>query len=124
MKKKGWRYFNPNVGDFFHYRYTANSLNTYNDSKNFNSKIKKDILSSSPILSQQIAIPEEEFNRLGEKFSKYKTKNFREPDVIILKKIKPITKKIIIKKEKYCEFYNGNTYILYLKKNQKIKCKL
>ena len=32
-EKKEWRYFNPNVGNFFHYTYTANSLNTFKESK-------------------------------------------------------------------------------------------
>ena len=123
-KKIGWRYFNPSVANFFHYRYTANSLNTFNESKNFEKNIKKFILSSSPIYSQQIAIPNEEFDRLKRKFYHYKSTNFREPEIIILMKLSPITKKIVIKKENYCKFYDGNYYILYLKKDSKIKCEL
>ena len=121
-KKSGWRYLNTNVHSFFVLRYTANSLNTYKGSKNFESEIKKFILSSSPTYSQQIAIPIEEFNRLQKKFIEYETNKFNEPEFIVLEKSRPITKKIVIKKENYCKSYDGNTYILYLRKNYKIKC--
>ena len=67
-KKNNWRYFNPNVANFFSLRYTANSLNTYNNSKDFPKNLKKFILKTSPIYSQQIAIPNDELLRLKEKF--------------------------------------------------------
>ena len=37
-KKAGWRYWNKNVGMFFYMKYQANSLKTYNNSKNFDQK--------------------------------------------------------------------------------------
>jgi len=121
-KKRGWRYLNTNVQSFMYMRYMANSLNTYKDSKNFEQKIKKFILASSPIYSQQIAIPIEEFNRLKKKFIKHKLINFKEPEFIVLEKQKPVTKNIIIKKQNYCKLYDGNIYVLYLKKNSEVKC--
>ena len=33
-----------------------------------------------------------------------------------------ITKKIVVEKQRYCKSIDGNIYILYLKKNPKIKC--
>jgi len=116
-KKGGWRFFNPNVGSFFAYRYKANSLNTYKGSTNFEPNIKEFILSSSPMYSQQSAIPNEEFDRLQKKFNEYKFINFREPEIIALEKLKPITKNIVINKQNYSKLYDGNIYILYLKKN-------
>ncbi len=116
-KKGGWRFFNPNVGSFFAYRYKANSLNTYKGSTNFEPNIKEFILSSSPIYSQQSAIPNEEFGRLQKKFNEYKFINFEEPEIIALEKLKPITKNIVINKQNYPKLYDGNIYILYLKKN-------
>ena len=44
------------------------------------------------------------------------------PDIIVLDKLKPVTKNIIIKKNDYCKLYDGNIYILYSKKNSEIKC--
>ena len=121
-KKEDWRYLNNNVRDFMDMKYMANSLNTYNNSKNFEPEIKQFILSSSPMHSQQAAIPIEEFDRLKKKFSEHKLTNFKEPEFIILEKRKPITKNIVIKKQNYCKLYDGNIYILYFKKNSKVKC--
>ena len=116
-KKGGWRFFNPNVGSFFAYRYKANSLNTYKGSTNFEPNIKEFILSSSPIYSQQSAIPNEEFGRLQKKFNEYKFINFREPEIIALEKLKPVTKNIVINRQNYSKLHDGNIYILYSKKN-------
>ena len=116
-KKRGWRFFNPNVGRIFGYRYKANSLNTYKGSTNFEPSIKEFILSSSPMYSQQLAIPNEEFGRLQRKFNEYKFINFKEPEIIVLEKLKPITKNIIINRQNYSKLHDGNIYILYLKKN-------
>ena len=78
---------------------------------------KQFILSTSPIYGQQIAIPIEEFDRLKKKFIEYKSTNFKKPEIIILEKLEPLTQKIVIKKQNYCKLYDGNIYILYLKKN-------
>ena len=121
-EKRGWRYFNPNVAKFFGYKYQANSLNTFKNSTNFEPDVKKFILSSSPIYTQQIAIPNEEFDRLKKKFLEYELMNFMEPEFIVLEKLNSITKKIVIEKKIYCKSFNGNIYILYLKKNSKMKC--
>lgn len=121
-KKEGWRYFNHNMGTFFGYRYQANSLKTFKDSKNFEANAKQFILSTSPIYSQQMAIPIEEFDRLKKKFIAYKSTNFKKPEIIILKKLEPLTQKIVIKKQNYCKLYDGNIYILYFKKNPETEC--
>jgi hypothetical protein len=123
-EKKGWRYFNSNVGNFFHYTYTANSLNTFKESKNFETDVKKFILSTSPMISQQIAIPNEEFNRLKIKFYENQSINFEKPEIILLEKLNPITRKIKIEKGNYCKLYDGNIYVLYLKKKHEINCEL
>jgi hypothetical protein len=99
------------------YRYKANSLNTYKGSTNFEPSIREFILSSSPMYSQQSAIPNEEFDRLQRKFNEHKFINFKEPEIIALEKLKPITKNIVINKRNYSKLYDGNIYILYLKKN-------
>ena len=50
--------------------------------------IRKFILSSSPMYSQQSAIPNEEFDRLQRKFNEYKFINIKEPEIIVLEKLK------------------------------------
>jgi hypothetical protein len=123
-KKESWRYVNRNVATFFLYKYQANSLTTFNDSKNFDKEVAEHIFSSSPLYFQQIAIPNDEFVRLKKKFENTKLQNFSEPDVIALKKSMPVINNIIIKKQDYCKLHDGNIYILYVKKNPKIKCQL
>ena len=115
-KKESWRYLNENVQSFMLARYQANSLKTFNNSKNFDEEVAKHIFASSPLNFQQLAIPNEEFIRLKKKFENLKIKNFNEPDIIVISKLKPITKKIIIKEENYNKVYDGKIYILYLKK--------
>ena len=95
---------------------------TFNNSKNFDVEVAKFIFASSPLYTQQIAIPNEEFIRLEKKFNKTRLQNFNEPEIIVLEKLRPITKNIVIKKNNYCKLYDGNIYILYFKKNSEIKC--
>ena len=51
-------------------------------------------------------------------------KSLRIPDAIVFEKSMPIINNIVIKKQNYCKLYNGNIYILYLRKNSKNKCNL
>ena len=122
-KEQKWRYLNRNVGTFFTYKYQANSLKTFNNSKNFDSEVAKYIFSSSPLYQQQSAIPKEEFTRLEKKFENTELQNFNEPDVIVLEKSMTIAKNILIKKQNYCKLYEGNIYILYIKINSETRCK-
>jgi len=123
-KKELWRYLNRNVTTFFYQKYMANSLITFNNSKNFDEEVAKYIFSSSPLYFQQSAIPNEEFVRLEKKFENTKLQNFSEPDAIALEKSMTIINNIVIKKQDYCKLYDGNIYILYVKKNPKINCRL
>ena len=121
-KKESWRYLNRNVATFFFYKYQANSLKTFNNSKNFDAEVAEYIFSSSPLYSQQIVIPNEEFIRFEKNFENTKLQNFNEPDAIILERSTHIAKNAVIKK-KYCQLYDGNFYILYLKKVPDFNCK-
>ena len=64
-KKSSWRYRNENVKNLFWLRYQANSLVTFNKSKNFNKEILDFVNKSSPLLVQQLLIPNEELQRLN-----------------------------------------------------------
>jgi hypothetical protein len=114
-KNENWRVINYNVGDFFRSKYSANSLSTYNDSKDFDLNIKDLILRSSPILSQQIAIPNNELDRLKKKFNiiNINADNFLIPEFIILNKNNYIYENISKNIKNYTILYNGNFYVLY-----------
>jgi len=113
-KKKNWRYMNLNVSDFFFYKYQANSLITYKNSKDFNPKLLSIIVKSSPLLHQQSIIPDFEIERLKIKFLNNRTKNYDQPDTIVLNKEKVIFSKIEINKEQYCHVYSGHKLDLYI----------
>ena len=61
-------------------------MNTYKSSRNFKPNTKEFILNSSPLYSQQIAIPEDEYERLEKKFMKKSSYQFLQPKIIILNK--------------------------------------
>ena len=121
-KKKNWRYLNKYVATFMHMKYSANSINTYKDSKNFEPNVKKFLKNSSPMYSQQLAIPLEEFSRLKLAFLANKQGGFIEPKIIILDKSLPFIKKVKIDKGKYCQVYDGLFYALYFKLNKEFNC--
>ena len=105
-KKQGYRYLNANVARFLGFmKYEANSLKTFNDSKNFDESVKNFILNSSPLYIEQLAIPSEEFERLRKKFLQTKTFRFKEPDLIIFFKKdidRNILKKAMVDEDKFC----------------------
>jgi len=84
LKKIGSRYYNPNTQNYFWHRYTANLLQTFNDSNDFNDDILNDIKNTPIIYHQQLGIPNFEFNRLLNKFRNYKLNENYSPDIIIL----------------------------------------
>lgn len=120
-KKEKWRYNNLNVRDFFLMRYQANSLSTYNDSKDFEPKVLKFINTSSPALNQQLAIPKYEFARLREKFIERRNDNFVAPNLIVLPKNHFVFKNMNNSILDYCKIYDGKFYIFF--SNMKKYCK-
>ena len=68
-----WRLYNPNTQLFFWGRYSASTLRTYNNSKNFNQNELAAIRKTSPLNVQSIAIPRGEFIRLRDKFINFKS---------------------------------------------------
>lgn len=123
-KIERWRVINYNVADFFRAKYTANSLNTYNNSKNFDKDITEFIIKSSPIYSQQLALPKEEFIRLQKLFdSTSLNKNFNNPNFIILEKNHYVYQNIKKEMSKdFCVIYNGEFYIFYGNLSKKRFC--
>ena len=116
------RYYNGNVQKFMYLKYTANSLNRYQDSEDFDKLVHKHIMSTSPMLSKQIVIPNDEMDRLIIKFNKIKNTDFKVPDVIVLNKMDYIHKNISINKSFYCKVYSKKVFELYIKKNLTMIC--
>jgi hypothetical protein len=109
-----WRLINNNVVKFFYFKYSANSLNTYNNSKNFDKKILEIIENTPLTLTQQFAIPNDEFKRLNLKFIELDyLKNYTVPKLIILKKNGYIYQNIDKNIDNFCTLYEGNLYVVY-----------
>jgi len=121
-KISSWRYRNENVKKLFWMRYQANSLVTHNNSKNFDKEILDFINKSSPLLSQQLIIPNNEISRLLLKFDDLKI-FYDDPDLIIFNKENDILKKSIINLEKFCKAFDGEHYIFYHKLVNNLNCK-
>ena len=120
-KKKGWRYRNENVLDFFWHRYQANSLTTFKNSNNFDKPIFDFIKESSPILSQQLIIPNFEMIRLLDKFDSY-NQSFLDPNLVIINKKDPVLKKSFVNNQIFCKIFDGEIYVFYHKIDDKSKC--
>ena len=112
-KNSSWRYRNENVKNLFWMRYVANSLVTFNDSQDFNKEIFEFIKNSSPLLSQQLAIPNDEFQRLMEKFNSKTISTFSDPEIIIINKKNPILIKSNINLDNFCKRFEGKFYDFY-----------
>ena len=121
-KISDWRYRNDNVRKLFWMRYQANSLITYNDSKNFDKEILKFVNKSSPLLSQQLVMPNEEISRLILKFDSTKLLSFMTPALIIIDKRDAILKKSKIDKKKFCKAFEGKIYDFYYSNNLILNC--
>ncbi len=79
-----WRLFNANTQLFFWGRYSASKLKTINESLNFKTEELEVINKTTPLNVQSIALPLEEFNRLGNKFENYRENKIFKPSIIVL----------------------------------------
>ena len=111
-KKTGWRYDNRYTKYLSWYKYQANSLITFNNSQNFEDDIFKFIKSSSPLFVQQIAIPNEEIERLSNLYSTHNSK-LKNPDIIILEKDSLINKYGNVDLKIYCKIKKTNYLDIY-----------
>ena len=99
-------------------------MKTFNNSKNFKKDVLKFIESSSPLYSQQIAVPHEEIERLMDLFNSTDNLNFEKPDIIVLEKNSSITKHSTISLDDYCLIEKFKYLDVYLNLEQKVSCKL
>ncbi len=118
--KSSWRYLNNNITKYVYYKYQANSLITYNDSKNFEKSELIDISKSSPLLHQQSIIPQYEIKRLISEFNKF-DKKLNYPDIIILNKLDDFMNFSKLELSNYCKVFDGDVYLMYFNKS-KVSC--
>ncbi len=79
-----WRLFNPNTQLFFWGRYSASKLKTFNESVNFKTEELEVINKTTPLNVQSLALPLEEFDRLGNKFENFRENKIFKPSIIVL----------------------------------------
>ena len=123
-EKRGWRYLNNQTQLFFWFRYTANSLKTYNETRNFKTDELNFILNTSPLHVQSLALPIDEFERLTSKFTSHNSDKFLEPDIIFLNINNPILNKSSISKNKYCVVKKEKKISFYISKKKFADCKV
>ncbi len=118
-KKESWRYMNKDMAKFFFYKYQANSLVTFNSSKSFKTDEYNFIKKSSPLLHQQMILPIEEIQRLTNKFNEF-DKKIIFPNIIILNKNDDFIDYSNLEIINYCNKFDGNIFLLYVKKGEKL----
>jgi len=120
-KLSSWRYRNENIRKLFWMRYQANSLITYKNSKDFNQEILDFINKSSPLLSQQLVVPNNEIDRLLLKFDIFDSYTDN-PDLIIINKNNKVLAKSLIDLKIFCKKFEGQIFIYYVKLTSDLNC--
>ena len=120
-ERKNWRYNNLYLQYFSYYKYQANSLYTFDNSQDFNSDVLSFIKFSSPLHTQQIAIPNYELKRITNDYKNIQIYGLDYPDIIILEKKSLTSEKSQINFLYYCKLKDFNYFNIYVDK-QKFEC--
>jgi len=121
-KLSSWRYRNDNIKDLFWMRYQANAMVTHNNSINFDDEILSFINKSSPLLSQQLIMPNEEFERFMSKYDLDNSSSFVIPDMIIIDKRDEILSRSVINNKNFCRVFDGKIYTFYFNNRLNVNC--
>ena len=113
-RKSTWRYFNEHISKFVYYKYQANPLVTFKNSKDFTNEEINHINKTHLLLHQQSIIPKFELERYKKRFKNYQGK-INYPDVIILNKNDDFYDHSKLNITKYCKIIDGDYFILYFK---------
>lgn len=113
-RKSTWRYINDHISKFVYYKYQANSLVTFKNSKDFTNDELNHIKNTHILLHQQSIIPKFELERYKKEFQKYQDEIIY-PDVIILNKKDDFYDYKMLNMIKYCKIIDGAYFILYFK---------
>ncbi len=120
-KKQGYRYYNINTTSYFGRRYLSNQIKTFGNINDYDTKYKKTILDTSPLISHQIIIPQKEFDRYKVKFNNF-DKNIINPDIIFFEKNKKIFSKYKVNLNTYCVAFENKNLKILLKKDLNSVC--
>jgi len=110
-KKQNWRYNNKMLGFLFAYKYQANSLTTFKNSLDFSDEIIKDLSRSSPLMTQQLLIPNSEVIRLRLKFKNF-NKKLKRPNFIIVEKKNDFADIVKSIPPNYCKTAENNSFYI------------
>lgn len=116
-RKSKWRYMNHDFKKAFAYKYQANSLITYKDTRDFEDDELAHILRSSPMLSQQSVIPKYELIRLKQEFDNYKTNELKS-DIIVINKRDKFTIFSNLSEKEYCKVFDGEIFKMFFNKGK------
>ena len=116
-RKSKWRYMNHDFKKAFAYKYQANSLITYKDTRDFEDDELAHILRSSPMLSQQSVIPKYELIRLKQEFENYKTNELKS-DIIVINKRDKFTIFSNLSEKEYCKVFDGEIFKMFFNKGK------
>jgi len=118
---KSRRYQNPFVRKFFGRKYMANSLVTFNnDISDYTATEKKYILSNNLISTHQVIIPKSEFQRLLNKFNKFK--NEINPELVMID-TKGFVNSNKFMNDGYCLIFKNNRFLIYVNKKINNECR-
>ena len=122
-KKTSWRFYNEHTQLFFWMRYSANSLTTHMNSKNFDKSSLEFISKISPLHNQSLAIPNEEFVRLKKKYQETKFEEISPSIISINHKDFVIDDYYLLNKD-YCLINAQNKYKIYVLNRYKKACNI
>jgi hypothetical protein len=121
-EKKNWRYINKYVQNFYLYKYTANYLKTANNEFDFDDNVMNEFVqNTSPLHSQQLAIPIKDFKKLEKTFNETNLDRYNYPELIILDKDNNILKKNNLDAN-YCTIISNELFELKIIKKYKNYC--
>ena len=120
-KKRGYRYKNLKVQNFFDRIYLANRLKIFDKKNLYTVDEKEFIKKNSPLITHQLIIPKNEFLRLKNKF--INVDNIINPDVIVLDFTNNIINKKNVNMTIYCLAFESNNYQIFVKNKISNYCK-
>lgn len=119
-KKKGWRFKNEFIFNFFGRKYMANELVFFNnDISDYKEIEKKFIKSNNILIAHQVIIPISENKRLLNKF--IDSNNKIDPDIVIADKASDLIK-YKFDKENFCLISANNKFDIFVKKKLIANC--
>ena len=121
--KVGWRYINSFAGKTFYHKYQANKLITFSDIDDFTLEESNFIIKTSPLNSMQFIIPNNELERLKNKYINYNYSKLKTPDLIVFNKNDDFFYKYVdLDVQLFCNIDLNQSFSIYFKRSSELKC--